>query len=74
MVCGTLGGVHNAERKDTAVPNFDPYAPSTDEERERQRESAEMMIANGEEYPGQFSEVVGMSQSEWFNGDDDEWV
>jgi len=56
------------------VPNFDPYAPSTDEERERQRESAEMMIANGEEYPGQFSEVVGMSQSEWFNGDDDEWV
>lgn len=56
------------------MPNFDPYQPTTDEERERQRESAEMMIANGEEYDGQFKEVVGMSQSKWFNRDDDEWV
>ena len=53
------------------MPNFDPYEPTTAEERAKQKESAEMLIANGEEYPGQFNEIVGMSHNEWFNGDDD---
>lgn len=53
------------------MPNFDPYAPTTAEERAKRNESAEMLIANGEEYPGQFNDIVGMSQDEWFDGDDD---
>lgn len=53
------------------MPNFDPYAPTTAEERAKQNESADMLIANGEEYPGQFNDIVGMSQDEWFDGDDD---
>lgn len=54
------------------MPNFDPYEPTTAEERTKQKESADMLIANGEEYPGQFDEIVGMSQDEWFDDDDGE--
>ena len=54
------------------MPNFDPYAPKTAEERAERNESAKMLIANGEEYPGQFDEIVGMGQHDWFNGDGDD--
>lgn len=54
------------------MPNFDPYEPITAAERERRCMSAEMTLANGEEYERQFEEVVGMSQSEWFDGGNDE--